>query len=164
MLGVKTWRDWDEEVVLGDELVHIVTGHRWYRRGYAFVKLSRRAATQLMVQCYWSFYILLCVNSKVAWSDRAEPRRQVLCMNSGRTQEPGSWRRWREMGPTAPSDRTKGDACQSFLTLHGRTDAGWAWTMLWGFRDTFTSKSSGLSDPVSFLQQGQQSRADWKEG
>lgn len=53
MLGVKTWRDCDEEVVWEDELaVHIVTGHRRDRRGSAFVKLSRRAATQLMVQCY----------------------------------------------------------------------------------------------------------------
>lgn len=35
-----------EDVVRGDELVYIVTGHRRYKWGYAFVKLSRRAATQ----------------------------------------------------------------------------------------------------------------------
>lgn len=41
-----------EDAVWEDKLVHIVTGHKPYRWGYAFVRLSRRASTQLMLQYY----------------------------------------------------------------------------------------------------------------
>lgn len=41
-----------EDTVWEDELVHIVTGHKPYRWGYAFVRLSRRASTQLTAQYY----------------------------------------------------------------------------------------------------------------
>lgn len=86
------------------EIVHSLTGHRWYRWAHAFVNRWGKSQNSWSNATKVLGHVFVCeLKNDLEWE--AEPRRQVLFMNNGKTSSL-SWGRCtlRKMASPAPSD------------------------------------------------------------